>query len=84
MSPGLARRFSLCTGIGNRFLVLRQYGLLDHVSRFSVDRISKLPMGAVSLLLARKRDEKSPGAVHDSDLPDHKTVVEDNAHVGSD
>ena len=41
-------------------------------------------MGAVSLLLARKRDEKSPGAVHDSDLPDHKTVVEDNAHVGSD
>jgi hypothetical protein len=39
---------------GNYFLVLRQYSLLDHPSRFSVDRKSNIPVSAVALSLGRK------------------------------
>lgn len=35
--------------VGNDFLVLRQYGSLDHHSRFSVGGIRKLSVGAVAL-----------------------------------
>jgi hypothetical protein len=41
-------------------------------------------VGTVCLLLGRHRDEKSSGALNDSDFPDHQTVVEDNVDVGSD
>jgi hypothetical protein len=67
--------------LANDLLVLRQYSLLDHVARFSVDRISKLPMAAVSLLFGGHRDGQSRGAFDDSDFPDHKTEVVRFEHV---
>ena len=38
----------------NDLLVLRQYRLLDHPSRFSVGGKSNIPIGAVAQLLRRK------------------------------
>ena len=55
---------------------------LDHHSRFSISRIRKLPIGAVSLLFVRHRYEKPRGPFNDSDVLDLKTVVENNAHIG--
>jgi hypothetical protein len=72
-----------CVSFANDFLVLRHYDSLDHFSRFSIGRISKLPVGPVPLFLGRHGDEKSRGALNDSDFSDHQTVVENNVHVGS-
>jgi hypothetical protein len=36
-------------GLGNDFLILRQYSLLDHVPRFSVNRKCNIPLTALAL-----------------------------------
>jgi hypothetical protein len=59
----LSRVFGICLllfcggAFGHDLLVLRQYGLLDHIPGFSVDRKSNNAMGAIFLLRGRKRDK---------------------------
>src|SRR5262249_25525968 len=40
--------------LGNHFFVLRQYDLLDHVPRFSVNRKCNVPLTALALRPIRK------------------------------
>jgi hypothetical protein len=47
-------RFAFWVASVNDFLIFLQYDSLDHISRFSIGRIDKLSVGAVSLWFGRK------------------------------
>jgi hypothetical protein len=68
---------------GNDFLVLRQY---DALARFGFQhwREKQYPDGCRLSASWQEMKRKSRGPFNDSDVPDHKTVVEDNVYVGSD
>jgi hypothetical protein len=74
----------ILVGFGNDLLVLRQYGLLDHSSCFSVDRKGNIPLTNFALRRIREGDEKTSGAFNDADVMDQKAIVEGNGSMGFD
>jgi hypothetical protein len=51
----------ILVGFGNDLLVLRQYGLLDHLPCFSVDGKGNIPLTNFALRRIREGDEKTSG-----------------------
>src|SRR5262244_4506482 len=70
--------------VGNDFLILRQYCLLDNPPRFSVGRKSNIPAGAIAQFPSGKRDKKTRGIFDDLDVMHQKAIVETNGSIGSD
>jgi hypothetical protein len=54
----------------NDLLALRQYGLLDHVPRFNIERKCNIPLSAIALRHIGKGDEKASGTFDDPDVMD--------------
>jgi hypothetical protein len=68
----------------NNLLVLRQDGLPDHVPRFSVDRKRNIALTALAFCPVRKSYEKASGTFDNSDVIDHKAIVEADGSISFD
>src|SRR5947208_16709134 len=72
---------SLAPALGDHSVILPDYFLFDHRSRFVINRMSDILIGTVFSFFAGHRNEIPSGPSNDLKVSDHETVIQRDGYI---